>query len=182
MHITFSQVESTHFRRFLEVLSPRLARSSGNTVRNWIITEFKQKQKQIKAQLDSSKRSIHLTFDLWTSPNHLSIVGVHGHFINSQYKVDNVMLGLRRLQGPHSGENIAEAVLSIIGISDRIGYFVFDNATSNTTCVTNILDTFEVDETLTSHNTRLKKQTARMSYGDSFYYRRVRARCLLIEV
>jgi hAT family C-terminal dimerisation region len=152
MHITFSQVESMQFRRFLEVLSPRLASwipSSGNTVRNWIITEFKQKQKQIKAQLDSSKSSIHLTFDLWTSPNHLSIVGVHGHFINSQYKVDNVMLGLRRLQGPHSGENIAEAVMSIIktyGISDRIGYFVLDNATSNTTCVTNILDALEVDD------------------------------------
>jgi len=59
------------------------------------------------------------------------------------------MLGLRRLQGPHSGENIAEAVMSIIktyGISDRIGYFVLDNATSNTTCVTNILDALEVDD------------------------------------
>ena len=37
----------------------------------------------------------------------MSFVGVVGHFMSSQYKVETVLLGLRRLRGPHSGEKIA---------------------------------------------------------------------------
>ncbi len=153
MHISFSQVENEWFRQFLEILSPRLSSwipKSGNTVRNWIVTEFKRRQKDIKAQLKTSKSSIHLSFDMWTSPNHLSIVGIHGHFMSSQNKVDSLLLGLRRLRGPHSGENIAEAVVSVIRkyeITDRIGYFVLDNASSNTTCVSEILNALDISDT-----------------------------------
>lgn len=153
MHISFSQVESEWFRRFLEALSPRLTNwipISGDTVRNWILAEFKRRQNQIKSQLEASKSLVHLSFDLWTSPNHLSIVGVHGHFMNPRYRVDNVLLGLRRLRGPHSGENIAEAIVSVIRtyeITNKIGYFVLDNASSNTTCVTWVLDTLKINDT-----------------------------------
>jgi hypothetical protein len=159
MHITFSQVENEWFRRFLEVLSPKLTNwipKSGDTIRSWILLEFKRRQNEIKAQLHESKSLIHLSFDLWTSPNHLSIVGIHGHFMNPQYKVDNALLGLRRLRGPHSGENIAEAIVGVIRqyeITDQIGYFVLDNASSNTTCVDCILDTLGVDDT--TENRRL---------------------------
>jgi hypothetical protein len=117
MRITFSQVENEWFRRFLEVLSPKLTSwipRSGDTIRNWILTEFKRRQNEIKSQLQASKSLIQMSFDLWTSPNHLSIVGIHGHFMSPQYKVDSILLGLRRLRGPHSGENIAEAIVSVI--------------------------------------------------------------------
>ena len=152
MHITFSQVENEWFRRFLEVLSPSLANwipQSGNTVKNWILTEFKRRQKEIRNQLQISKSRIHLSFDLWTSPNHMTFVGVVGHYMSSQYKVETVLLGLRRLRGPHSGENIAEAVIDVIRkyeITDRIGYFVLDNASSNDTCVAEILKSLDIND------------------------------------
>jgi len=75
--------------------------------------------------------------------------------MSPQYKVDSILLGLRRLRGPHSGENIAEAIVSVIRkyeITDQMGYFVLDNASSNT-CVTCVLDTLEVDDT--TENRRL---------------------------
>ena len=34
--------------------------------------------------------------------------------MSSQYKVETVLLGLRRLHGTHSGENIAEAIVKVI--------------------------------------------------------------------
>jgi hypothetical protein len=153
MHIAFSQVESDWFRRFLAVLSPSLEKwipKAGNTVRGWILAEFERRQEEVKKQLWASRSRIHLSFDLWTSPNHLSFVGVVGHYMSSQYKVETVLLGFRRLRGPHSGENIAEAVLKVIhkyGLTgNRIGWFVLDNITSNDTCVAEILKALSIND------------------------------------
>jgi len=155
MHIAFSQVENDWFRRFLAVLSPSLEKwipKAGNTIKSWILAEFEERQKDIKKQLQASKSRIHLSFDLWTSPNHLSFVGVVGHYMSPQYKVETVLLGLRRLHGPHSGENIAEAVLKVIrkyGLTgNQIGWFILDNASSNDTCVTEILKALRINDTV----------------------------------
>jgi hypothetical protein len=78
MHIAFSRVENDSFRQFLAVLSPSLEKwipRAGNTVRSWILAEFEQRQDDIKKQLPASRSRIHLSFDLWTSPNHLFFVG-----------------------------------------------------------------------------------------------------------
>ncbi|KAJ3453314.1 hypothetical protein MRS44_017561 [Fusarium solani] len=48
------------------------------------------------------------------------------------------LLGLPRIEGRHSGENLAHRVSEIIheyGIEEHIGYFVTDNADSNGTCL-----------------------------------------------
>ena len=50
-HITFSQVQNDWFRRFLAVLSPSLEKwipKTGNTVRDWILAEFKRRQETVK--------------------------------------------------------------------------------------------------------------------------------------
>ena len=72
--------------------------------------------------------------------------------MSSQYKVETVLLGLRRLCGPHSGENIAEAVLQVIheyGLTgNQIGWFMLDNASSNDTCVAEILKALGINDTV----------------------------------
>ena len=72
--------------------------------------------------------------------------------MSPQYKVETVLLGLRRLHGPHSGENIAEAVLKVIrkyGLTgNQIGWFILDNASSNDTCVTEILKALRINDTV----------------------------------
>lgn|SRR5215469_2341752 len=155
MHIAFSQVENQWFRRFLACLSPTLEQwipKAGNTVKAWIFTEFKKRQETIKKNLHSSKSRIHLSFDLWTSPNNIAFVGIVGHFMSSKYKVETILLGLRRIYGIHSGENIAEAVLEVIHqyglIGDQIGWFILDNASSNDTCVQEILNDLNINDTV----------------------------------
>jgi hAT family C-terminal dimerisation region len=155
MHITFSQVESKWFRRFLGSLSPTLEGwipRAGNTVKKWILAEFELRRERVKNRLHASKSRIHLSFDLWTSPNNFAIVSVVGHFMGPSYKVETTLLGLRRLRGKHTGENIAEAVISVVkkyGLtSDQIGWFVLDNASSNDTCVAEILKGLDIDDTV----------------------------------
>ena len=90
-----------------------------------------------------------MSYDLWTSPNHLALIGVFGHYISSKYKVETTLLGLRRLRGPHSGENIIEAIISVIKtykITNRIGYFVLNNTGSNNTCVSAIIEQLNIKD------------------------------------
>jgi hypothetical protein len=154
MHIAFSQVENEWFRDFLGVFNKKLVDwipKSGDTVRKWIVADFDARKNDIRQQLCKSKSSIHLSFDLWTSPNLLAIVGVVAHYINERYEVETLLLGLRRLRGRHSGENIAEAVVSVVNsykIADKIGCFVLDNATSNDTCVEEILRQLNIDDSV----------------------------------
>jgi len=155
MHITLSQVENDWFRQFLAALSPQLEPwipKAGNIVRAWILAEFERRQGEIKKQLYSSKSRIHLSFDLWTSPNNIAFVGVIGYYMSSQYKVETVLLGLRRLHGTHSGENIAEAIVKVIRkyelSGNQIGWFILDNASSNDTCVAEILKALNINDTV----------------------------------
>lgn len=83
-----------------------------------------------------ARSSISISFDLWTSPNCLAVLGVVAHFIDKNGQRRAAVLGLRELMGEHSGENMAEVLLQIFKdykIGGRIGYFMADNATSNDT-------------------------------------------------
>ena len=69
--------------------------------------------------------------------------------MSSEYKVETTLLGLRRLKGPHSRENIAEAIISVVetyGITNRIGYFVLNNAGSNNTYVSAIIKQLNIKD------------------------------------
>jgi len=59
------------------------------------------------------------------------------------------LLGLYRLKGPYSGENITEAIIAVIKtykIIDKIGYFVLNNAGLNNTCVSAIIKRLNIKD------------------------------------
>lgn len=58
--------------------------------------------------------SVHLSFDLWTSPNSKAILGLVGHWIDNTGVTRNALLALRHMTGAHSGVNQGELVWSII--------------------------------------------------------------------
>ena len=82
----------------------------------------------------------------------MSFVAVIGHYMSPQYKVETVLLGLRRLRGNHTGKIMAEAILKVIRkyelTGDQIGWFVLDNASSNDTCVREILKALNIEDTV----------------------------------
>ena len=76
--------------------------------------------------------------DLWTSPNYLAILGVIGHYISETGELQQAVLGLLELDGPHSGVNMANSVLGVVedyGIASKVGYFMMDNVESNDTMI-----------------------------------------------
>ncbi|KAG6989973.1 Vanillin dehydrogenase [Fusarium oxysporum f. sp. conglutinans] len=80
---------------------------------------FESKADIIKAELGSALTKIHISFDLWTSPNRCSLY-------------------LRRQLGIHSGENLAETLFEIVQLWDirgQVGTVISDNVTTNDTCL-----------------------------------------------
>lgn len=148
MHISFSQVESKYFRQMMVYVNPvlesgNLLPKSGNTIRDWVMKDFGKCKEQITRKLAESEGQVHLSFDLWTSPNSLALLGVVGHWMSKDKHLQTTLLGLRRLQGAHSGENMSAVVLDVVKnfrIQTRLGYFVLDNAETNDTCVKSLSD------------------------------------------
>jgi hypothetical protein len=141
MHISFSQVESKHFRQMMVYVDAVLDSSnfwpqSGNTIRDWVLKDFGRCKEQVLKRLAESEGQIHLNFDLWTSPNSLALLGVVAHWMSKDKQLQTTLLGLRR--GAHTVENMSTVVLDVIHtfqIENRIRYFMLDNAESNDTCI-----------------------------------------------
>ena len=87
---------------------------SANTIKRWILWEFEKQRRYVKQELTTARSRIHVSFDCWTSPNTKGLVGVVFHFLDKDLKVQRLLAGMKRVRGAHTGENIAEAIISII--------------------------------------------------------------------
>jgi hypothetical protein len=83
-HMPFSLVGNLIFLEFLKILFPAIEKlmPCSTTVREWIMDAFKDKREDLKKYLARSQSMIHFSFDLWTSPNHLALLGIVAHFVD----------------------------------------------------------------------------------------------------
>ncbi|KAI8416699.1 hypothetical protein FOFC_03012 [Fusarium oxysporum] len=135
-----------YFRELLFFLNPALLNhlpKAAKTIRSWVMDAFLSKKQRLREDLQRSRSRISISFDLWTSPNPYAILGVIAMWIDTTGKRRTTVLGIRRVYGEHTGENLGSVVLELlkeydIG-GDEIGYFMLDNASSNDTAVGFIL-------------------------------------------
>lgn len=149
-NIPFTTVESDNFRELISCLSPATKRyfCTADTLRNWAIEEYESARLEMKQLLALSRSQIHISFDLWTSPNAIAMCAIVAHFIGSDYTCQSALLGMKKLKGTHSGENIAEVIIPVLEeykISDRLGIFVADNIESNNIAIRYILSKLRPD-------------------------------------
>ncbi|KAK7583457.1 hypothetical protein V3481_012745 [Fusarium oxysporum f. sp. vasinfectum] len=111
---------------------------SGSSVTREIHRLFEAKRDTIKAELRNALTAVHVSFDLWTSPNRFAIIAVFAHFIDQLGHQQSRLLALRRQFGAHSGENLAGSLVDIVHeweIEGRVGCAISDNMTANDTCL-----------------------------------------------
>ena len=135
--ISFMQVEHHDFRTFLQYISPvanDMLPNSHSTITDRIMKLFFEGQQLIQLVLRRAVSDIHLTCDMWSSPNHKQFLAVLAHFTYERLRKRCILLGLKELQGAHTGENQARIVLrelEFYNFRDKLGYMVMDNATAN---------------------------------------------------
>jgi len=90
----------------------------------------------LRRKLQSAISSIHLSLDIWTSPQGYLLLGVVAHFVELQDEnYVKALLALRVVAG-HSGEDQFAILLPILqdyGIIQQLGAIVGDNASTNDT-------------------------------------------------
>src|SRR5579859_3532393 len=122
---------------------------SDNTIRSRIIDEFRYQKEKLIGVFRESQSRIHLSLDLWTSPvGNRAYLGVVAHWCDASGEMCNALIGLPEVIGKHSGSNIARCLFDVVkeyGISEKIGYFLLDNAMNNNTVVT-AMDSLLADE------------------------------------
>jgi hypothetical protein len=57
---------------------------------------------------------VAFTLDGWTSPFQLSFLAVTGHWIDDDWKQQDVTLGFEQLKGNHTGEALMQAFIYVI--------------------------------------------------------------------
>jgi hypothetical protein len=84
--LSLSLITSTIFIEFLKKLYPAIEKilpTASNTIRKYIIEMYMARKKEKLEELAKVKGMIHFSFDLWTSPNHLALIGIIAHYVNN---------------------------------------------------------------------------------------------------
>ena len=142
--ISFRQVETQPFRQMVEALRSKAANvlpSSANTLRKWCLIRFLASCTEVSHSLQTAKSKIHISSDLWSSPNGHAFLGIVAHWWDLHDALKSALIALPKLLGVHSGENIAFTTVEVLKqyeIQNNVGYFMFDNASNNDTAVEHI--------------------------------------------
>jgi hypothetical protein len=139
--LPFNIVTWPEFRQFCLSLNPSIVRSlisSRSTLVAHITKVYTFYRDRLQVKLQNAKSSIHLSADLWTSPNRTSFLGVHGQWVDERYMLQNMLIALPECKISHSGPQQASYIIELIrsfDIGRNIGFFTADNAGSNDTCL-----------------------------------------------
>ena len=138
-HLPLRLVECPEFRDLLNYINNDIDTwlpTSHTTVTHWVLRQFKSMKEQMRSRLHSARTDIHISCDLWTSPNCLPILGFVGHYISEDGQLESATLALIDVEGEHSGENLAKNLQEVVedwGIGSKLGYIQMDNAKNNDT-------------------------------------------------
>jgi hypothetical protein len=149
--VTLRQASSKRLRWLIlngGELASQLLPESHASVSTWIHDAFQRRWKIIFDLIKNATSLVHLSFDLWTASNGFNYVGIVSHFVDGKGLKRDVLIGLPRVIGPHSGENIATYIKKVIDryeLGSKLGYFVLDNASTNDTCLEALALWFPID-------------------------------------
>lgn len=150
-HLPFNKANSPEFRSLLKLLQPQMVRVaySATSLRRWARDAFTVERARVKSLLSEAASKIHISFDIWTSPNRFAVFGIVAHFVRPIHAEDKVvyrnqavLLGMKRMQDRHGAKEMSEEIIQSIldfEIGQRLGCFQADNPTFNDNTVRDVL-------------------------------------------
>ena len=96
----FTTVESPEFQQmFQDIPGIEPPFTSRHTLRDRIMQEFAIQRTNLKNELTLTCKTIALSLDIWTSQNHLPILGIIGHWLTDEFEYRERLLEFTELQG-----------------------------------------------------------------------------------
>jgi len=115
--------------------NPKFVPVSRQTTTRDIVKYFTDKKTKLVETLSSSAiNCVCLTSDIWSGNAKEDYLSVVAHYINPDWQLEKRVLGLVLIDVSHSGQNIAERVISVLadyGLTEKVFAVTLDNASSN---------------------------------------------------
>jgi hypothetical protein len=135
-NLSFAIVEWPEFHTLCQVLnkaSKGKIAIAHSTVRNKVEEAWKKHKDVVRRILQAALSHIHISLDIWTSPNRWLLLAICAHFTSYDQKKQKALLALQKVPG-HSGEDQFSILLPVLqdyGITHKLGAIIADNATPN---------------------------------------------------
>jgi hypothetical protein len=141
----FSVVEQADFREFCSSLREEYPMPTRNTIKHRILQRWQDEKNRVRSRLKAElcRRRCGITTDMWTSAAKKGYMVVTVHYINSDWDMKHVILAFIRVLYPHTGERLAEHLLTAVRGMDplllqSVWAITADNASSNASMVNHI--------------------------------------------
>ncbi|KAF7443190.1 hypothetical protein A1F99_126970 [Pyrenophora tritici-repentis] len=139
------------FREMISLANPEAEAAlwvSPRSVATYAMRLFQYMQPQIVCALSEAASKIHISFDGWTTKGgKRGFFRVVAHFANASRVIQDLPIALLHLAGSYTGDAIADTIkkrLQEYSIrSDKLGYFVLDNAANNDTAVSSLAHAYD---------------------------------------
>jgi hypothetical protein len=135
--LPFRLVEWPEFHALCKAFNPQADReiiSSHSELSKKIQISWLTHKDIMRKKLQSALSTIHLSLDIWTSPNKILFLGICSHFVECEReKLSKALLGLRPVTS-HSAESQFDALLPVLrdyGITRNLGSIIGDNHPAN---------------------------------------------------
>ena len=98
--LPFYLVTHKPFRAFLEYISApanKMLPNAASTIKNHAFELFIEGKRRLRHTMLTAVSDIHITCDMWTSPNHLGILAVVTHFTAESLESREIILAIKEL-------------------------------------------------------------------------------------
>lgn len=140
-HLPLNFVTWPEYQALLSAINPAVEEfltDSGGTVAADLDNAHAAHQQSVKRWLGTARSLIHISMDVWSSPQRKSFIAVHAQWVDEAYVPRKALLGLPNLRRSHAGAAMVPHLMNIIRkftLAHNIGYFTGDNDTKNDTCL-----------------------------------------------
>jgi hypothetical protein len=111
---------------------------------------YNEGRSRVIESIRTATSRLTISFDGWKANNEvLDVLGVVAHYLDKDYTVKTVVLGMRDTLGSHTGDNIADHLADVLNdfeiSGDQVAYYAADNASNNDTALRALNDVVTVD-------------------------------------
>lgn len=136
----FLEIENEEFQDMLLYLKPALQGHivQSDAIRDRVLHNAGVVRQHTSRYLSTLPGVLAIACNGWTSSNRIAFLAITGSWITRDWRLEETLLDFVELKGAHDGQNMAEAVASVVtelGIGDKLIALVSNNASSNGTLV-----------------------------------------------
>ena len=121
-------VKKTVFYEFIKTFYPAAKFPTANTIKNNIMEYHKTEIKKIQEKLQNNSSQISYTTDTWTFISIEAFLSITAYFIDSNWKMQSIILNFVPISGAHSGENLKNsfvACLKNFAIQTKVSFLIY---------------------------------------------------------